>query len=174
MGLLTPEQVDFACSQILDLPTSYPVVDITAANVPELLDYKITHCSYTLGLGRLGLPDFIIVGSSTEVAIEIISVFGKFVMENGAFPDGWIDEKTYFGNLPIMIRNLQPHQVAPLTQVAKRYYEHKHLWPSFQQICLPDPSGILPGCAGYDDDYMRTIYGQINLWDGDLCAQHDS
>lgn len=167
MNLLPAQHVDVIARELnFNIPKQFEftVIVITSDTVPDMTRMRMHAFAYTVGLGMYNIPDLVVTGMSGEVLAQVLTTLGDHARQNGAFADGWVDTQLTFGNFPVMVKDLSPAQHAGLTQIASKFYGHKRTWPSYQQVVLPDRTGLLPDNPKYDDHYMREHYGQVLLY----------
>jgi len=168
MSILNKEYVSTIVAQILHTDATFVIVGMDRSFSEELEQYGLKAYCYTVGLSKYGKPELIVTGPQIESLSAALVNIAAYTHKKHVFEHDWIDTKCTFGSMPIQIKNLLPHQCAPLVQVASAYCSAKHIWPTFQQIVIADRASHLPHEENYETEYMTNRYGQILLYEDHL------
>ena len=168
MSILNKEYVGSVVAQILDADAAFVIVGMDRSFSKELEQYGLNAYCYTVGLAQYGKPELIITGPQVESLAFTLKLIAAYAYERKAFDHDWIDTDCVLGGVPFQVKDLLPHQCAPLVQVASAYCSAKHIWPTFQQIVITDRDCRLPHEENYDAEYMTKQYGQILLYEDHL------
>jgi hypothetical protein len=148
---------------MLDIDAAFIIVGIDGSMCNELKQYGLHAYCYTVGLSKYGKPELIVTGPQVNSIAFTLKLIAAYAHERQAFDHDWIDDKCLFGSVPFQVKDLLPHQCAPLVQVAAAFCSVNHIWPTFQQLVIADRDCRLPHEENYDAEYITKQYGQILL-----------
>jgi len=168
MSIMNKDHVAATVRQMLDIDAAFVIIGIDQSMNKELEQYGLKAYCYTVGLSKYGKPELIVTGPQVNSIAFTLKLIAAYAHECHAFDHDWIDDKCLFGGVPFQVKDLLPHQCAPLVQIASAFCSAKHIWPTFQQIVIADRTSHLPHEENYDAEYMTKQYGQILLHEDQL------
>lgn len=117
--------------------------------VGVLSDGQAPHFTYTVGLFPVLGFELVVFGLSHEVAQVVLNDIGTRARAGEAMGLNVPDER--FFNLPVKLIACGP-KAQEVNGVACRFYARDEV--PMVQIVLCDPSGLFPGDAGFDYEFM--------------------
>lgn len=117
------------------------------------------HFAYTIGFTELGHPEILMCGARGKVAHQLFWDLYRSIKAGKRYNSGDID--TELGNLPTAFRTVNPDVTEDFCFQAVHWYKGTGKTPTFLQLVMPDPAGLLPWQEGYDSKLMRP---QRQLW----------
>jgi len=107
--------------------------------------------SYTIGLARRGLPEFIVFGFSADLARPVLSDLAQRVLDGERFPTQ-VGLADVLPGMPAVLLEV-PEAEANHYLVAAREYAPKSL--RALQIAWPDGQDLFPWQDGYDESFRE-------------------
>lgn len=164
-------QMEYVIKESQLMGKKIALVVLHAQQIPSLADKGFQYIIYTVGMTDFNLPEMVMLTLHYETPCQLLVALSMEAEKNGRWADGWTDLELEYGNVPIRIHDLRPHQVNQYVEGATHWYAQEGKWPEFQQVIVGDPQGNLPGEPEYMLDYMQNVYGQKHLWEGQNASQ---
>lgn len=110
---------------------------------------------YTIGLHNLGLPELIMFGTSQQLGAHLLNdvahCMEKALADNTVFLGKQSMENW---ELPLYLLPVSEELVKDYACAAIHRSEGK---ATYVQVCLPDPNGVFPWEAGFNEDFRQKV-----------------
>jgi len=102
--------------------------------------------AYTIGLHHKNLPELIMVGLNSTMAMHILNHCGYMMTNGNKFKHGTVI--TELANLPTTI--ITVHEELKRKRAVQAYNHYGHWDFDLMQLVMPDANGLFPWDEGYD------------------------